>query len=354
MLVLLVDVVPRRVLGLFDHLGSKYAAQLNGAGSGTFTVAIPQWRDLLTQSGMGVARTFLYLVEESTPSPSIEWWGMVWDADADVQARTVQLAASGIQTVLERRTLRRDLSFAQQDQTTIAAALIAEAQTGASRDLYIETAGLVATGIKRDRTYLGIERPRLGTLLQQLAAVIDGFDYAFDAVWPGGGTPPRHLMGMTYPAPRTTPVTTIVARGNTTLLQVTITGTNMTSDVDGFGNNDLRTTDSAPIPGYPAFDGAVNLSTVVQAATLTQAAQRLLAANGAPRVAAKVRVLVPAGQPMPVRPGQCVRLLEVDTGFDRIMIVSDLSVEQAGAGRQATVGLVEPASLARSDEATGP
>jgi hypothetical protein len=58
--------------------------------------------------------------------------------------------------------------------------------------------------------------------------------------------------------------------------------------------------------------------------------------------------------PLPVKPGNAVRLVEVDVGFDRLMVVTDISVQQTGRGLSATVSLVEPSTLARSDEATGP
>jgi hypothetical protein len=279
---------------------------------------------------------------------------MLWGAQINVQAHTVQLSAAGVQTVLERRTNRADLTYTQQDQATIVRDLVGRAQTGPSRDLHIDTSGVAPTGVLRDRTYIGTERKRFGQLISDLSAVINGFDYRWDAFWTGGGAPPTHELALVYPAPRTAPALTVVARGNVTLAQVTITGTNITSDVDGIGAQDLRTLDHADVPGYPALDSAVNHTSVVIASTLDEAAQRLLQANGAPRVTMRLTILVEQGRHLDLLPGQAVRLLEVDTSFDRLMVVTDVSIQNAGAGTTADVSLVEPSTLERTDEATGP
>jgi hypothetical protein len=351
--VLLADALTMRVLGLFPHLGVHYSLTLNGPGSATWVVSVPAWNDLVA-AGMGVARTWVYIVDEQTDDERVEWWGLLWAATISPQAHTVQLAAAGVQTVLERRTNRADLTYTQQDQAAIARGLVDQAQTGASRNLHIDTSGVGNTGVLRDRTYVGVERKRFGQLLSDLSAVINGFDYRFDAYGSGGGVSPTHQLALVYPAPRTSPVLTVVARGNVTLAQVAIVGTNIVSDVDGIGAQDLRVTDHLDVPGYPALDGAVNHTSVVVAATLDEAAQRMLQANNAPRVTMRLTVLVGAGEHLDLLPGQAVRLLEVDTAYDRLMVVTDVSVQNAGAGLTADVSLVEPSTLERTDEATGP
>jgi hypothetical protein len=352
MRVLLMDVLPQRVLGLFDHLGLTYSTQLNGPGSCTFVVSAADWRALLDQS-FGVGRTYVYVIDETVETPAVEWWGMIWDFAAVPEQRTVQLAAAGIQTVLERRTLRYDLAYAAQDQSVIARDLVVRAQQGTDRQLWIDTPAH-PTGVLRDRTYVGLERKRYGELLGQLAAVINGFDYRFEAQWAGGATPPTQQLAISFPAPRLDPLVTIVARGNVTITQVAGTATNMVAAVDGIGAQDLRVTRTGSTPGYPPLDGAVSHTSVIEAATLEQHADRQLAANSQPRVTVSMVVTVEPGQGMPVASGMAVRLLDVDHAFDRVMVCTDVTVSQVGVGRQASVSLVEPPALARSDEAAGP
>jgi hypothetical protein len=347
-LVLLVDIVTRTVLGLFDHLGYRYTTQLNGPGSGQFVVALRDWRTQVGSDGIGAGRTFMYLIDAD--GPGVLWWGVVWTTEVDPIAGTVNLSGSGIQSILERRTLRRDLVYTNTDQATIAVALVAEAQTGTNRNLYIDTSGVTATGVLRDRTYPGVERKRLGVLLGQIAQVIGGFDYSFDATWAGGGAFPLHRFALSYPAPRLTPVVTILARGNISLVDYLVDATNLMSDCDGIGNQ-LVTTRSSPIAGYPALDGSVTHSTVTQVATLQQHADQALASNHGPQTSATVRVILGHGEPFPALVGQAVRLIEQAViGIDTTYITSNLDVEALGAGRQATYALVQPSTLQRTDE----
>jgi hypothetical protein len=349
-LVLLVDVVPFRVLGLYDHLGMRYSLALNGAGSANWTGAIKDWK---TQLGGLAARTFCYLIDEKQTTPSVEWWGMLWESNANVQQGTVEFAAAGIQSVFERRTVRADLTYNNTDQQAIVADLLLRAQQGTNADLHVDTTQMQPTGVLRQRNYLALERKRFGSLVQDLSQVINGFDYRFDATWTGGGAPPVQTAVMTFPAPLTVPNKTIVARGNVTFLDLVVAAENIVTTVDGFGNNDLRYTNSQSLPAYPELDGAVNYTSVIDVAVLTEHVNRELTANQTPSITARVQVLVPQGQPLPATPGDCVRIIEADLGFDEVMIVTDVTVELHGAGRTATIGLAQPTALVRSDVPAG-
>ena len=98
-------------------------------------------------------------------------------------ALSLSLQGATIESYLYRRRLQADVIYTSTDQLTIADDLIIRAQLGMgseypdSGDLSLSTAAF-STGIYRDRTYLESDGSSIGDLLEDLANVDAGFEYA--------------------------------------------------------------------------------------------------------------------------------------------------------------------------------
>ncbi|MFL6138794.1 MAG: hypothetical protein ACJ74O_13475 [Frankiaceae bacterium] len=110
------------------------------------------------------------------------------------------LTGTAIGSVLAFREVWDDLSFLEVDQFVIARDLVAYAQgqpttqgktLGQGLTAAIPAAALplgitvdtVASGVARTKTYAGADSADVATLLDDLAGLDDGIDYAFDVVW---------------------------------------------------------------------------------------------------------------------------------------------------------------------------
>lgn len=131
-------------------------------------------------------RTALW-VDAGGPAPA--FGGIIWQADPDVDARTLRIAAAGPLSYLERREIRRTLDFVQADQLDIARSLIAYVQSSAAGDIGLQVDPLLS-GVLRDRAYSGDENKKVGEALRQLSEVEGGFDYC-EQFWydPASGAP---------------------------------------------------------------------------------------------------------------------------------------------------------------------
>lgn len=354
MLLLLVDVVTRGVLGIFDHLGASFSSQLNAPGTAQVVLSLEakgtaglRWRDALAIDGLGVAKTFAYLVNET--NGDVDWWGLAWQAPLNVQERTVELQCAGIHSLFAARAKRTDTTWTNADQATIVHDLLVEAQTGTRRDLYVD-ATIAATGVLRTRTVLGSERHYFGTLISEMATWLDGYDYSYDALWTGGGDPPTHAFSMRYPAPRITPMATLIATGSVAITSWVVDGTTVATDVDSVGNQLVVTETQVPaLTTYPAIDRSVSHSSSTETANLSQWALRALAAARQPQQGGTFRALLGPNDSIPVRPGDAVRLVETDIiGMDATMVVTQMNVAQAGVGRVVDYTVVDPTTLART------
>jgi hypothetical protein len=112
---------------------------------------------------------------------------------------TVNINAVDYRAMLARKPIGGPLTFTGVDQFTIAQGLMEWPapinnftppwDMGISAALLLNPDGtaLAATGVNRDRNYVGSEKA--GDMLDQLAAVINGFDWGCDPIDPSGATP---------------------------------------------------------------------------------------------------------------------------------------------------------------------
>lgn len=354
MLLLLVDIATREVRGIFDHLGASFSKQLNAPGSASVTLALDaagygsaDWRTAIGLDGIGCAKTFAYLVNEA--NGDVDWWGVVWSAPINVDERTVTLRCGGVATILAARAKRADTSWVTTEQATIVSDLLTEAQTGTRRDLYISHS-LSATGITRSWLVLGAERHYFDALISEVSELTNGFDFRYDAAWTGGGDPPTHSFALLYPAPRTTPVTTLIATGNISITSWEVDGTTVATDVDVTGNQ-IVVTRSQTLASYPGLDRSVSRSSENRTANLEAWGDRTLAAATKPRQSGTFRALLADTDSPPAQPGDAVRLIETDLiGIDGTYIVTDMRAAQAGTGRIVDYALADPTTLVHTSE----
>jgi hypothetical protein len=112
----------------------------------------------------------------------------------------VNVAAADYRAMLARRPVGGPLTFTGSDQFTIANELVMGAppfgggvppyDMGISAPFLLDPAGnpiIGDTGVPRDRTYTGAEKT--ADMVNNLAAVINGFDWGAEPLDPGGATP---------------------------------------------------------------------------------------------------------------------------------------------------------------------
>lgn len=111
----------------------------------------------------------------------IVWRGPVLTANEvdDQDQRMVEFGGEGLLHYPNRWYLTQDRTFTQQDQFTIARALVNSHQNKAGGDFSIDTSGVDLSGVLRDRTY--VRGKNIGEALLELADVNDGFDFQIDA-----------------------------------------------------------------------------------------------------------------------------------------------------------------------------
>jgi hypothetical protein len=156
--------------------GLSYTHELNRPGSASLGVPIRTLSDAAKERLADLA---------AHPSEVWIYWGsdVVWAGEIQtigIQDQTVQLGCAGLLGYTWRMGVTTDLTYSQVDQFAIAKSLVDHWQGQAFGNYGIDTSGISASGVERDRTYLRDELHNIGQRLQELGAVIDGFDMHVD------------------------------------------------------------------------------------------------------------------------------------------------------------------------------
>jgi len=147
-----------------------------------------------TRANLDPGATLIYIERGGV----LVWGGILWTARPDTEGRKLQLGAEGFWSYFRRRRIRTTKTFTGIDQLAIARDLIqyANAQPGALPGI---TVGAETSGVPRDRIYYAYERKWLGEAIEELAAVIGGFDFDIDVTWDAAGTTPVRTFRLFYP-----------------------------------------------------------------------------------------------------------------------------------------------------------
>lgn len=127
----------------------------------------------------------------------LQYGGVVWARDYDPTTNELLLSGADFWSLLKGQFIIADQVFAATDQLTIFSNLITYVQGLASASFGLSVVGTSSSGILRDRTYNGFEYKNAGDALEELAAVIDGFEFRAVPVW-SGSTPVRQIQ-LGYP-----------------------------------------------------------------------------------------------------------------------------------------------------------
>ncbi|MCA1219884.1 hypothetical protein [Streptomyces sp. 8L] len=164
----LLDALPVQGLSLDDYIGKT--------GSLSATVPIPN-RAIADRARRAIlpGRTGVWVQR----GRDIWWGGIIWTLSLASDARGMlgaQIQAGGWESYLYRRQLLDGLTAAQVDQLDIARGLVDYVQNTPGGDIGI-TYDTDVSGIPRDRTYSRYDMAWVGDLLDDLAAVEDGFEW---------------------------------------------------------------------------------------------------------------------------------------------------------------------------------
>ncbi|WP_189056045.1 hypothetical protein [Longimycelium tulufanense] len=207
---------------------------------------------------------------------SFVWSGLVWTVEPDYAGGTATLNAEGWLSYYKTRFLEDDQVFRQVDQAEIARSLLFYCtRHGPGSDIGVEL-GTETTGRLRDRTYLGSERKQIGEAIEQLSAVIDGFDFSFDSEWHAGRV--RTVFRVHYPARGRDRGMVLEQGRNTDIPAATIDGTALVTAVTmvGADNDDgtgpVTVSRSVPPIRTPRLEAVETHADVTERSTLEEKA----------------------------------------------------------------------------------
>lgn len=173
-------------LGDLPLAGVSYSQRLNAAGELFATI------DLAQRSSTGKRLSTGYLAA-TRPRRSVIWVErggtlidgyIVWSRYTANRGRTMQLRCASLWSYFHHRIFAETRYYNQDDQLLIARELIGYAQSRPGGDINLDVP-INTSGVKRDRLPIayGYERKVIGDLVEQLAAVRDGFDFAITAAY---------------------------------------------------------------------------------------------------------------------------------------------------------------------------
>lgn len=181
--VLFRDVLSGVIHGELPAEKFSYTNTLNAPGSAAITIALdPGVRHVTAHSVVPGAATAIYIERAGR----FVWSGLLWDMVPDYAAETLELQCEGWLSYFRLRHYHATRRFTAVDQAAIARELLQHAATyGTGSNLGMVRYGTELHGVPRDRTYKQSERKSIGEAVEQLATVIDGFDFAFTSEWDG-------------------------------------------------------------------------------------------------------------------------------------------------------------------------
>lgn len=331
----------------------RWSRVLNGAGAFTATLTLPL-------DDQETAAAYRDATEALTRCIYVERDGEVVDGywlvsrKYDHDSQTVQLEGVQLWALFRRRLIMWEAKFSQVDQLEIARTLVTRTQQQTGGNLAVQV-GAESSGRLRDREWLPWDGKNLGEAIEQLAEVIDGFDFRVD-VERAGDTYERRFR-LFYPrAGRDALSTGHVWRlgANLVSLDWTETGERTANSVVGLGDGEgitkvraVVTDTSALVEGFPLLEDTILHSTVSQVETLEGHARAHLVDYGRPLARPRARVLADVAPRLSAYvPGDYARLVVPPgaepfwpDGLDRYARILEIAGEVPGDGGAETVTL---------------
>lgn len=168
---ILCDIRTNAVLDEVEFRGVTYSNVVSGIGefSGSLSVN-PETSVTNLRATTTPGRATLYVYRDDV----LVWGGIIWKRNFDSDSRTMQIVAKTFESHFYKRIQGTTKYWASEDQLSIARWLVTSNNSAAEVGVEVSTA--VSTRF-RERTMFGYEFKTTGLELEQLAGLIDGFDW---------------------------------------------------------------------------------------------------------------------------------------------------------------------------------
>lgn len=283
--VLFQDVLSGYVHGELPAESVSYTTTRNAPGSASIVVALePGVSRVNPQSLIPGAATAVYVERNGR----FVWSGLYWDADVDYAAGTLTLQCEGWLSYYRLRGVHTTRQYVGWDQAAIARDLLQHAATyGPGSNLGMIQFGSETTGVVRDRTYKESDHKSIGEAVEQLADVIDGFDFSFDAEWSGPAEDTLAVwFRVRYPVTGRRRELVLEDRVNCDVRTAKLGGKSVRNFVvvtgAGDGPEQLWATASEPSTVFPRLEEVVSASDVKEYATLKSKADNVVRGQATP------------------------------------------------------------------------
>lgn len=165
------DIRTNAILDEVEFKGVTYKNILSGIGEFSGTISVNPETSVLNLRGITApGQTTLYVFRDDV----LMWGGIIWKRNFNSDSRTLQVVAKTFESYFYKRLQLTTKYWSSEDQLDIARWLVTS--NGSAEDVGVEVSDVVS-GKTRERTMFGYEFKTTGIELEQLAALIDGFDW---------------------------------------------------------------------------------------------------------------------------------------------------------------------------------
>lgn len=285
--------------------GVKYADKLNSADVATGAVPLDSTalRGINIEAVTDRTRTGLYIDRAGVPV----WDGIIWDRGYDSETGMLDLQMATLWSYFSHRAVWHSYNPVNVEQVEIAAELIRQTRVIDDPTRVLTQSPRPATGQLRTRDYFSIEKKPIAEAIEQLSAVIDGFDFSIDLAYDGSGNLVRTLTFYYPRRGRSTSASGHIleygerTRGNIVKYTWPDLGSQEANLVwnMGAGNGDTMlltgAIDNDRIDaGYPMLETVISNKSVTEYTTLLSQARAELAARTSIEAIPKVTILADA------------------------------------------------------------
>ncbi|WP_043477145.1 hypothetical protein [Kitasatospora sp. MBT66] len=364
-----------RLLAELPVSGLSFRSILNAPGSASFTV--PLAAEPLAGLDWSLISPWRIIAHVQRGS-RVLWGGPLLTWSVDLAAEEMTLDCVGLWEYYRRNMINLGYSTGTtpREQTTIARELIqtfadnpspaAPGQLGywGSNGPGALTFDPDLASVRRERTYPWYEWKSVGEAVEQLGAVIKGFDFRIDHDWDVDARVIRNRFRFLYPAGGVDTGIVLEHGTNCTVTSVTSDGDKMCTEtgVNGAGegwsqlkswwyNGPLETTEGRRIPRLSAVE---TNNSVVRVDTLTAQAERMTAVGAFPLVVPEV-TLHPGGEysAAELRVGHKIRVRARTANWPGIAaeyVIQEINTKVTSSGEETTLALVPVTIFARVDD----
>ncbi|MFH9870388.1 hypothetical protein ACH4NT_30480 [Streptomyces lydicus] len=344
------DVLPITDVSLDDYIGK--------IGSASATIPLPN-RAVAARARAAVepGRTAMWIERGS----EIWWGGVLWTANLTSNARgflNLQVQAGGWASYLDHRAILHTQQAVQVDQYDIVRGLIDYSASLPGGDIGIEADAEQLSGVLRDRTFRRYDVPRIGEVIDQLAATEGGFEWRIMSYRePTNGRRVKRLqlgapvirtgaseVVLDHPGPLLSYGWPIDATVQANVWQSRSASDNKNQTAESLPlMSELLVADEQLVAGWPRLDGTSDYSTVTEQPTLDAHARADLAAALRPQRIPEVTVALDRTPLSPALLGATVRVRIRDDwwteGLDHRYRVVGLAISPPLRGRPETAKL---------------